>query len=106
MISIADRRRGALEAIDRYVNTEPTAEGVLRRSAEALVERLGFSAVSVQRPGVEDIGAGSVASAAATSVPILLAGREVGRLLVDGAGDDDLAFLEHVSRMLSSRCER
>jgi len=106
MISIADRRRGALEAIDRHVNTEPTADRVLLRSAEVLVERLGFAAVAVRRPGFEEVGAGAAPSAVATVVPIRFGTREVGQLVVDPASEDDLGFLEHVARMLSSRCER
>jgi L-methionine (R)-S-oxide reductase len=39
MISTADARRGAVDAIDRYVNSEPTTDAVLRRVAELLAER-------------------------------------------------------------------
>lgn len=106
MISIADARRGALDAIDRHVNTGPDPETVLRRSAEVLVERLGYLSVAVRRPGAGDVYAGERPSAAARSFPIELGAEEVGVLLVDGAGDDDLEFLEHVARMLSSRCTR
>jgi L-methionine (R)-S-oxide reductase len=35
-ISRADRRRGALDAIDRYVNAEPTSDRVLQRTADFL----------------------------------------------------------------------
>jgi L-methionine (R)-S-oxide reductase len=39
MISTADARRGAVDAIDRYVNSEPTADAVLGRVAELLAGR-------------------------------------------------------------------
>lgn len=39
MISTADARRGALDAIDRYVNAEPTVQRVLQRTANLLRER-------------------------------------------------------------------
>ena len=39
MISRADTQRGVLDAVDRAVNTEPTAEGVLRRAVELLHDR-------------------------------------------------------------------
>jgi len=39
VISAADTRRGALEAIDRFVNSQPTAHDVLGRTAELLRER-------------------------------------------------------------------
>jgi GAF domain-containing protein len=35
-ITRADAHRGALDAIDRYVNSEPNAESVLRRTVELL----------------------------------------------------------------------
>jgi GAF domain-containing protein len=38
-ISLADARRGALDAIDRYVNAEPTAEQALQRTVELLQDR-------------------------------------------------------------------
>ncbi len=38
MISLLDRRRGALDAIDRAVNTERTAASVLERAVELLAE--------------------------------------------------------------------
>jgi hypothetical protein len=106
MISIADARRGALDAIDRHVNTGPDPETVLRRSTEVLVERLGYAFVAVRRPGAGDVYAGEPPSAATRSFPIVLGAEEVGVLLVDGAGDGDREFLEHVARMLSSRCAR
>jgi hypothetical protein len=106
MISIADVRRGALDAIDRFVNTEPTPEAVLRRSVDVLAERFDYPAVAVRRPGAADIVAGAAASPSAETYPIVFSGEEVGRLVVDGAGEHDRAFLEHVARMLSSRCGR
>jgi len=39
MIALADTRRGALDAIDRYVNTEPTPERVLQRTVDQLTDR-------------------------------------------------------------------
>lgn len=105
MISLADARRGALEAIDRHVNTGATAEDVLRPSVELLVERLGYPSVSVSRPGLPEVTAGGQPHGQALRVPILHAGQQVGELAVGGAADDDREFVEHVARMLSSRCE-
>ncbi len=106
MISVADARRGVLEAIDRYVNSEPTADGVLRRSATVLRDRIGYPSVSVARPGRADITVGGPSSEPAVRLPIEHRGEPVGELCVGGADADDRAFLEHVARMLSSRCER
>ncbi len=39
MISRADVQRGVLDAVDRAVNSEPTGEGVLRRTVELLHDR-------------------------------------------------------------------
>jgi GAF domain-containing protein len=41
VITAADSRRGAIDAIDRYVNSEATAQDVLERTAELLHERFG-----------------------------------------------------------------
>lgn len=106
MISVADARRGVLDAIDRSVNTEPTAEGVLRRSVTLLSERLGYPSVSVSRAGLADVAAGEPPSEGALRLPIEHRGNVVGELCVGGAASDDREFLEHVARMLSSRCER
>lgn len=103
MISIADVRRGALDAIDRIVNTEPTLDDVLRRSVEVLAGRFELWGIGVRRPGAGDVAAGGPLSESAKSFPIIFSGKEVGTLLVEGATDDDRAFLEQVARMLSSR---
>jgi GAF domain-containing protein len=41
VITAADTRRGALDAIDRYVNAEPTVVRVLERTVALLRERFG-----------------------------------------------------------------
>jgi L-methionine (R)-S-oxide reductase len=150
----ADVRRGALDAIDRYVNAEPTAERVLARTVELLHDTFDhYSWVGVYLvDGAElvlgpwkgpqatehvriPVGQGICGAAAASGetevvddvaadprylacfpttrseivVPIHLAGRVVGELDIDSdrpaAFDaDDRRFLEHVARMVSSRC--
>ena len=108
-IAAADVRRGALDAIDRWVNVEPTAEGVLQRTADLLVERFDrFAAVSVLRPGLPPVAAGRPAGAGTASFPIRSGGEIVGELRVETRGarpdGEERAFLEHVARMVSSRC--
>jgi GAF domain-containing protein len=146
-----------LDAIDRYVNSEPTAERVLRRTVDLLQDTFAhYSWVGVYLVEGDDlvlgpwkgpeatehtripIGHGICGAAAATGhtevvadvsgderylacfpstrseivVPILAPmqpTRVIGEIDIDsvepGAFDDaDRAFLEHVARMVSSRC--
>lgn len=154
MISRADTQRGVLDAVDRAVNTEPTAEGVLRRAVELLHDRFDhYSWVGVylvegdelvlgpwQGPQATEhvripVGQGICGVAAASGVteivddvnaddrylacfpstrseivvPIHFQGRVIGEIDIDShrpsAFDaEDRAFLEHVARMVSSRC--
>ena len=157
MISRADTQRGVLDAVDRAVNTEPTAEGVLRRSVELLHDRFDhYSWVGVylvegdelvlgpwKGPQATEhvripVGQGICGAAAASGVtevvddvnaddrylacfpstrseivvPIFSNARParvIGEIDIDSdrpaAFDaEDRAFLEHVARMVSSRC--
>ena len=154
MISRADTQRGVLDAVDRAVNTEPTAEGVLRRAVELLHDRFDhYSWVGVYLVEGDELALGpwkgpqatehvripvgqGICGAAAASgvtevvddvnaddrylacfpstrseivVPIHFQGRVIGEIDIDSdrpsAFDaEDRAFLEHVARMVSSRC--
>ena len=154
MISRADTQRGVLDAVDRAVNTEPTAEGVLRRAVELLHDRFDhYSWVGVYLVVGDELALGpwkgpqetehvripvgqGICGAAAASgvtevvddvntddrylacfpstrseivVPIHFQGRVIGEIDIDSdrpaAFDaEDRAFLEHVARMVSSRC--
>jgi GAF domain-containing protein len=152
--SRADRQRGALDAIDRFVNSEPTAERVVQRTVELLEERFEhYSWVGVYfvednelvlgpwqgpQPTQHDripVGQGICGAAAASGatevvddvstderylrcfpwtrseivVPIRFGGEIVGEIDVDSENpaafdEQDVQFLEHVARMISSRC--
>lgn len=154
MISRADVQRGVLDAVDRHVNSEPTAEGVLRRTVELLHEKFdhytwvgiyrveggelvlgpwqgpeatehvripvgegicGAAAASGQTEVVDDVNADPRYLACFPStrseivVPIHFQGDVIGEIDIDSdrpaAFDaEDRRFLEHVSRMISSRC--
>ena len=154
MTARADVQRGARDAIDRFVNAEPTAERVLGRTAELLHDRFahyswvgvylvdggdlvlgawkgleatehvripvgqgicGAAAQSGETEVVDDVAADPRYLACFPStrseivVPIHFGGRVVGELDVDSdrpaAFDaEDRRFLEHVARMVSSRC--
>jgi GAF domain-containing protein len=154
LTSRADTHRGALEAIDRFVHSQPTSEGVLQRTVELLEERFDhYSWVGVylverdelvlgawQGPQPTEhvripIGEGVCGAAVASGrtevvddvaadprylrcfawtrseivVPIYFRGEIVGEIDVDSDDsaafdDEDVAFLEHVARMISSRC--
>jgi L-methionine (R)-S-oxide reductase len=153
-ITPADVRRGTLDAIDRFVNAEPTSEAVLKRTVDRLHDTFdhytwvgiylvegnelvlgawrgpeatehiripigegicGTAASSGVTEVVDDVGADDRYLACFRStrseivVPIHFAGRVVGEIDVDSdrpAAFDalDRAFLEHVARMISSRC--
>lgn len=150
----ADVRRGALDAIDRYVNAEPTAERVLQRTVDLLHDTFdhyswvgiylvegdelvlaawrgpqetqhvripigqgicGAAASSGQTEVVDDVQADERYLACFPStrseivVPIVFRNEIIGEIDIDSdrpaAFDDaDRAFLEHVARMISSRC--
>jgi len=154
VIAVADRRRGVLDAIDRFVHGEASARRLLERTVELLHDRFdhytwvgiylvdGDELVLAVWKGPEPtehvripIGQGVCGAAAASGatevvddvsadprylacfpstrseivVPIHFAGRVVGELDIDSDapaafGPDDRAFLEHVARMISSRC--
>jgi hypothetical protein len=108
-IALADVRRGALDAIDRWVNVEPTDEGVPQRTVELLAERFErLAGVAVRRPGCPEIAAGAPASEGAARFPIRFGEQVVGELVAEPAAgpldEEERAFLEHVARMVSSRC--
>ena len=153
LTSRADTHRGALDAIDRFVNSEPTSERVLQRTVELLEERFDhYSWVGVylvdgdelvlgvwQGPQPTEhvripVGEGVCGAAVASGrtevvddvsadarylscfawtrseivVPIRFRGEIVGEIDVDSDGpaafdDEDVSFLEHVARMISSR---
>ena len=156
-IARADMHRGALDAIDRYVDTEPTPEHVLQRTVDLLAARFEhYSWVGVylvvgdslvlgpwSGPQVTDhvripVGEGICGAAAASGVtevvddvnadprylacfastrsevvvPISSPGSQppeiVGELDIDSDrpsafDQDDVAFLEHVARMIATR---
>lgn len=154
LTSRADTHRGALDAIDRFVNSEPTSERVLQRTVELLEERFDhYSWVGVyfvegdelvlgpwQGPQPTEhvripVGEGVCGAAAESGVtevvddvstddrylrcfawtrseivvPIHFGGDIIGEIDVDSEApaafdDEDIAFLEHVARMISSRC--
>lgn len=154
MIAAADVRRGVLDAVDRYVNSEPTGHHVLQRTVELLHESFAhYSWVGVYLVEQDDlvlaawtgpaateheripIGEGICGSAAATGktemvedvhahsrylacfpstrseivVPILFQHEVIGEIDIDSDEpaaftSEDQAFLEHVARILSSRC--
>lgn len=50
VMSLSDRRRGALDAIDRFVNSEPTSDRALQRTVDLLRERFDhYSWVGIYR---------------------------------------------------------
>jgi GAF domain-containing protein len=67
MISRADRERGVLDAIDRIVNAEPSAERVLHRTVELLHDRFDhYSWVGVYLVDGGDLVLGAWKGPAAT----------------------------------------
>jgi hypothetical protein len=102
------RHSGALEAIDRILNRGGDADDVLRAVVGVLRERGGYrwagvSFVEGERVVLGPHG-GEPDEARRTRVAVDFRGRRVAELAVDGASDDDRAFLERVALLISSHC--
>ena len=99
---------GALEAIDRILNRGGDADDVLRLVVATLHERAGYAWAGIffVESGGLQLGpqAGEPDETRRTTVPVTWQGSRVADLVVDGAVDDDRAFLERAALLVSGHC--
>jgi putative methionine-R-sulfoxide reductase with GAF domain len=102
------RTSGALEAIDRILNRGGDADDVLREVVATLAGRAGYSWAGISFVEGDRLTLGPQAGGPApdtrTTWPVAYRGERVAELAVDGAGDEDRAFLERVATLISAHC--
>ncbi len=100
---------GALEAIDRIVNRGGDADDVLRDVVRTLHERAGYPWVALLFVEESGLVVGPQAGTdprpdERAQLPVEYQGSRVAELVVDGAPDEDRAFLERVAVLVSAHC--
>jgi hypothetical protein len=99
---------GALEAVDRILNRGGDADDVLRAVVSELHERAGYAWAGILfvEGGTLALGpeAGVPDEARRTSVPVRWQGERIAELAVDGAAEEDAAFLDRVAVLVSAHC--
>ena len=99
---------GALEAVDRILNRGGDADDILRQIVATLHERAGYHWAGIQFVEEDALllgpKAGTPDESQRTSVPVMWQGARIAELVVDGAPDEDRAFLERVAVLVSGHC--
>ena len=105
-MSREQRRRGVLESLDRILNRGGDADDVLRAAVDALAPLYDFVALRFVEAGrlLEGPSTGERATEATTTAVVRFEGSEVARLEVSPAPEEDAAFLERVTTLISAHC--
>ena len=98
------QRRGALDALDRILNRGGDADDVLRETVGVLATL--YDAVAIDFVEGDDVVEGPSAGPRGEGAvwPIRFEGSEVARLTVAPASDEDAAFLDRVTTVVSAYC--
>ena len=99
---------GALEAVDRILDSGGDADDVLRNVVAALHERAGYAWAGILfvDEGELVLGphAGRPDEQRRTNVPVFWHGERVAELAVDDAPEEDRMFLERVAVLVAGYC--
>jgi putative methionine-R-sulfoxide reductase with GAF domain len=97
-----------LEAVEAILDRGGDADDVLRRVVATLHERAGYAWAGVffVEEGSLTLGpaAGEADASRRRQVPVCWQGDRIAELAVDGAPEEDQAFLEHVASLVSGHC--
>jgi hypothetical protein len=97
-----------LEAVESILDRGGDADDVLRRVVATLQEHAGYAWVGLffVEAGSLTLGpaAGEPDVARRSQVPVLWQGNRIAELAVDGAPEEDHAFLEHVGSLVAGHC--
>ena len=97
-----------LEAVDSILDCGGDADDVLRRVVATLHERAGYAWAGIffVEEGSLILGpaAGEPDASRRSQVPVLWQGDRIAELAVDGAPEEDRAFLERVASLVSGQC--
>jgi hypothetical protein len=98
----------ALEAVESILGRGGDADDVLRRVVATLHERAGYAWAGVffVEEGSLTLGpaAGEPDASRRSQVPVFWQGNRIAELAVDGAPEEDHAFLERVASLVSGHC--
>jgi hypothetical protein len=100
------RRRGALEAIERILNRGGDADDVLREVVHVLSRLYRYVEIRFVERGELVLGpsAGDPDAGSSQSWPVSFEGHMVAELHLAAAGADDQAFLDRVAILISPYC--
>lgn len=97
-----------LEAVESILDRGGDADDVLRRVVATLHEHAGYAWVGLffVEEGSLTLGpaAGEPDTSRRSQVPVFWQGNHIAELAVDGAPEEDHAFLEHVASLVSGHC--
>jgi hypothetical protein len=99
---------GALDAIERIIETGGDADDILRQVVTALHDDAGYAWAGILFVEEGDLvlgpHAGTADEARRTHVPVTWQGDRIAELAVDGAAETDRTFLERVAVLVSGHC--
>jgi hypothetical protein len=99
---------GALDAIERIIETGGDADDILRQVVTALHDDAGYAWAGILFVEEGDLvlgpHAGTADEARHTHVPVTWQGDRIAELAVDGAAATDHAFLDRVAVLVSGHC--
>ena len=93
-------------AVEEIVNRGGDADDALRDVVGLLAERYAWAGILFVEAGELVLGpsAGEERRAARTQLPVTYNGDRVAELVVDGAPQTDVPFLERVATLISAHC--
>ena len=99
---------GALDAIERIVDTGGDADDILRQVVASMHDDAGYPWAGIFFVEAGDLllgpHAGTPDEPNRTSVPVTWQGDRIAELAVDGAPEEDRALLERVAVLVSGHC--